>query len=343
MGLLAALLINRITKNGRIKLDAAIGIVTTAMFALGVVIISRVRAFTQSFEAALFGNILGITGEDLLVIGLVTTSTMTAMFFMYRPLLFFTFDNEAARVFGIRTGIVQLVFSLLLTLSIIASMNVVGVTMIALLSLAQTADGADERASARQPRLAGFMAAASTESQPQTHYALAAPTTCPYHFASTMPSFTYCVYRGVALDRDEQVCATDVVVIWSRFGSQTAVDFAAEGAPGPAREVYLGFVADPDLVLRAIADSWQGDHAAMQSYSMGRNEAPRPLAGEMTLRTVGLGSSRTADVLGVELREPQRFRPGDCAFASYSGTFIGVIGPLNRTEPASDASSKSRQ
>lgn len=131
MGLLAALLINRITRNGKIKSDAAIGIVTTAMFALGVIIISRVRTFTQSFEAALFGNILGITGEDLLVIGLVTASTMTAMFFMYRPLLFSTFDNEAARVFGIRTGIVQLIFSMLLTLSIIASMNVVGVTMIA--------------------------------------------------------------------------------------------------------------------------------------------------------------------------------------------------------------------
>ena len=43
MGLLAALLINRITKNGEIKLDAAIGIVTTAMFALGVAIISQVR------------------------------------------------------------------------------------------------------------------------------------------------------------------------------------------------------------------------------------------------------------------------------------------------------------
>lgn len=131
MGLLAALLINRITRNGKIKSDAAIGIVTTAMFALGVIIISRIRTFTQSFEAAPFGNILGITGEDLLVIGLVTASTMTAMFFMYRPLLFSTFDNEAARVFGIRTGIVQLIFSLLLTLSIIASMNVVGVTMIA--------------------------------------------------------------------------------------------------------------------------------------------------------------------------------------------------------------------
>jgi manganese/iron transport system permease protein/iron/zinc/copper transport system permease protein len=131
MGLLAALLINRITKNGRIKQDAAIGIVTTAIFALGVAIISQVRTFNQSFEAALFGNILGITDGDLLVIGLVSVSTVAAIFFMYRPLLFSTFDHEAAQVFGIRTGIVQLMFSFLLTLAIIASMNVVGVTMIA--------------------------------------------------------------------------------------------------------------------------------------------------------------------------------------------------------------------
>ncbi len=131
MGLFAMLLINRITRNGKIKSDAAIGIVTTAIFALGVIIISRVRTFTQSFEAALFGNILGITNEDLLIIGLVTAVTMLAMLLMYRSLLFSTFDNEAARVFGIRTDIVQLIFSLLLTLSVIASMNVVGVTMIA--------------------------------------------------------------------------------------------------------------------------------------------------------------------------------------------------------------------
>ena len=131
MGLVAALLINRITRSGRIKLDAAIGIVTTAMFALGVAIISQVRTSGLSFEAALFGNILGITEGDLAVIGIVTAANMIAVICLYRPLLFSTFDNEAARVFGIRTGLVHLVFSLLLTLSIIASMNVVGVTMIA--------------------------------------------------------------------------------------------------------------------------------------------------------------------------------------------------------------------
>jgi manganese/iron transport system permease protein/iron/zinc/copper transport system permease protein len=131
MGLVAALLINQMTKNKKIKSDAAIGIVTTAMFAMGVAIISQQRSLNRSLDSALFGNILGITDFDLILIGLVTASTMTMMFFMYRPLLFSTFDNEAAQIFGIKTEVVQLLFALLLTLSIIVSMNIVGVTMIA--------------------------------------------------------------------------------------------------------------------------------------------------------------------------------------------------------------------
>ena len=92
---------------------------------------ARSARYSQNFEAALFGNILGITNEDLLIIGLVTACSIISILFLYRPLLFSTFDNEAARIFGIRTEIVQFIFSFLLTLSIIASMNVVGVTMIA--------------------------------------------------------------------------------------------------------------------------------------------------------------------------------------------------------------------
>jgi len=131
MGLLAVLVINKITQNNKIKLDAAIGIVTTAMFALGVAIVSKLRNFKQNFEAALFGNILGITDDDLVVIGLVTATTLITLFFTYRALLFSTFDPEAARVLGIKTESVQFLFSLLLTFSVIASLNVIGVTLVA--------------------------------------------------------------------------------------------------------------------------------------------------------------------------------------------------------------------
>jgi len=130
-GFIAALLINRLSAGKKIKSDAAIGIVSTAFFALGVALISRVREFSQSFEAALFGNILGVTEFDLTIIFLIFILTSLSVFFLYKPLLFSTFDEEAAKVFGVRTQWIQTIFSLLLALSIIASMNIVGVTMIA--------------------------------------------------------------------------------------------------------------------------------------------------------------------------------------------------------------------
>lgn len=128
---LAALLIHRLAENKKIKSDAAIGIVTTAMFALGVAIISSLRQFTQSFEASLFGNILGVTDLDLWVIAAVLGLTVAGTFFGYKSLLFSTFDRETAKIFGLRTDGTQFLFSLVLALAVIAAMNIVGVTMIA--------------------------------------------------------------------------------------------------------------------------------------------------------------------------------------------------------------------
>lgn len=120
-----------IRRGKRIGPDAAIGIVTTASFAVGVALISRVRRFTRNFEAALFGNILGTTQEDLLVISGVTLLSILSIFFLYKQLLFTTFDREAAQVYGVPTQWVDTAFSLILAASIIASMQVIGVTMIA--------------------------------------------------------------------------------------------------------------------------------------------------------------------------------------------------------------------
>jgi hypothetical protein len=155
------------------------------------------------------------------------------------------------------------------------------------------------------------------------------PARCPYHFSSYMPSATFCVYRGVAFGRGGEVCATDVVVIWSSAGAQSQAGADAMEMASPLdRDVYLGFIADPELVLRAIANSRQGDRAEMVGYTVGSGAALQPLAGETTLRTVRLrAGGETADVLSVELRESRRFRPAGCAFASYSGTFTGVVGP----------------
>lgn len=130
-GFISALLIRRITKTKKIGADAAIGIITTASFALGVALISRVRRFTRNLEAALFGNILGVTAEDLYVIAGVLIISFITIFLLYKELLFTTFDKETAEVFGVDTGRVDTFFSLILAAAIIASMQVIGVTLIA--------------------------------------------------------------------------------------------------------------------------------------------------------------------------------------------------------------------
>lgn len=193
---------------------------------------------------------------------------------------------------------------------------------------------AEPPSSAQLPELGGVVAAAFTQPAPQTGPAHATPESCPYHFGSDMPAATFCVYRGVAFGGGGEVCATDVVVIWSSLASQAPVSGGpAEQASASNREVYLGFVADPELVVRAIVDPRQGDRAEMVGYTLGSEEAAQPLAGQMTLRAVRLGS---ADLLSMDLREPRRFHPGSCAFASYSGTFLGMIRPPSETTTSID-------
>lgn len=128
---IAALLINAAGRRRNIGADAAIGIVTTASFALGVALISKKRTFTRNFEAALFGNILGVSREDILIIGAVAIAVGLAIFLCYKQLLFTTFDEEIAAVSGVPTKWVETGFALALAATIVASMNIVGVTLIA--------------------------------------------------------------------------------------------------------------------------------------------------------------------------------------------------------------------
>ena len=130
-GFLAAVLINQTVRRTRISADAAIGVVTTASFAIGVALISRYRHFTRSFDAALFGNILGVTAQDVLVVAAVTLVVMLMIFFMYKQLLFTTFNAEVAQVYGVKTEWVDTLFSLALAAALIASMQILGVTLIA--------------------------------------------------------------------------------------------------------------------------------------------------------------------------------------------------------------------
>ena len=130
-GFVSALLINLTTRQRTIGADAAIGIVTTASFALGVALISRFKTFTRSFDAALFGNILGVSEGDVIAVTVVALAAAAAVFVGYKHLLFATFEPEVSRFYGVPSGWIDAGLSIILASVIVVSLQVLGVTMLA--------------------------------------------------------------------------------------------------------------------------------------------------------------------------------------------------------------------
>jgi manganese/iron transport system permease protein/iron/zinc/copper transport system permease protein len=130
-GIASALAINTVTKRSRLGGDAAIGVITTASFALGVALFARFGTSGPSFESALFGSILGISPEQILWLVLVSILAVAFVFLRYRALLFSTFDPEVADVSGIRVNRIEAQLMVILSLSILATLTVIGVTLVA--------------------------------------------------------------------------------------------------------------------------------------------------------------------------------------------------------------------
>ena len=85
----------------------------------------------SSFDAALFGSILGVHDDDVVAIVVVAVFVGAVVFFGYRPLLFTTFDPEVAEASGVRIARVDALLMLVLAVSILATMQVLGVTLVA--------------------------------------------------------------------------------------------------------------------------------------------------------------------------------------------------------------------
>ena len=130
-GLGSGLAVSRVTRRRVIAADAAIGVITTASFAFGIALLGLYSRVKQSIEATVFGSVLGVSLTDMWVIIAIAIATAAIIIWFYRPLLFTTFDPEVADVSGVNTARIDALLMLLLTFAILASMKVLGVTLIA--------------------------------------------------------------------------------------------------------------------------------------------------------------------------------------------------------------------
>ena len=130
-GLASALAVSSVTRRRPIGSDAAIGVITTASFAFGLAVLQLGGGADVDADAALFGNVLGVTRGDVLVVVGVSLFAVAVVVLRYRALLFVTFDPEVAEASGLRVARVDALLMVVLAASILASMNVLGVTLIA--------------------------------------------------------------------------------------------------------------------------------------------------------------------------------------------------------------------
>lgn len=131
-GLLTAAGITWIQHNVKTKNDAAIGIVFTAMFALGVIGISGVsrEGVHLDLKDFLFGNVLGVSNEDLYLTAAVTVYVLVSIKVFYRYLFATTFQEVVAQTMGISVKMIHYFLMLMLSFSVVASLGTVGVILV---------------------------------------------------------------------------------------------------------------------------------------------------------------------------------------------------------------------
>ena len=131
-GVASALMINGVTRRRMIGADAAIGVITTASFALGLALFALFGGVGRELRrGAVRQHPRRRRRPTCCVVAVVSRRRRRARLLRYRPLLFTTFDPEVADASGVRTARVDALLMVVLAASILATMQVLGVTLIA--------------------------------------------------------------------------------------------------------------------------------------------------------------------------------------------------------------------
>jgi iron/zinc/copper transport system permease protein len=127
--IIIALLLGFIIKNTNIGEDTSIGIVFSSFFALGFVLIS-VLDVSINLEDLLFGQILAVSTLDVFIIFGLSIVVLTTLFFFFKQILFYSFDPIGAQVRDLNVTFLNYLFLIILSLSIVGSLQTVGIVLV---------------------------------------------------------------------------------------------------------------------------------------------------------------------------------------------------------------------
>ena len=128
-GLFAALLIGFVANHSRLKNDTAIGIVFSAFFALGFILISMAESSTN-LHHILFGNVLAVSDQDLMTTAFILVIVLLFVVLLFKELQITSFDQHFAQVYGLNTQAIQYALMIVLTLVTVSALQTVGIILI---------------------------------------------------------------------------------------------------------------------------------------------------------------------------------------------------------------------
>ena len=130
-GVVSAVMIAWVRTRSPVKEDAAMGIIYSAFFSLGITLITIVQKNNKiDLLHFLFGNILGVTTRDVINTAVIAVVVIGAIALLYKELLFYTFDPEGAQASGLPINLLDFGLIILMSLTIVASLTTVGLALV---------------------------------------------------------------------------------------------------------------------------------------------------------------------------------------------------------------------
>ena len=137
----ASLVITLISRRANLRLDTAIGIIFAGGFALGIILISRVSGYTANLFSFLFGNVLGASWSEVVLIGGIAGAVLLVVLAFYKEFLFTFYDETVAAASGIPVRFMQYLLPLLLGVTTVAALKAVGIVLVLALLVTPAATG----------------------------------------------------------------------------------------------------------------------------------------------------------------------------------------------------------
>jgi manganese/iron transport system permease protein len=129
--IVVALSIGLFTRQGTIKEDTAIGILFAAALSLGVALISSIKTYAVDLSHILFGNVLGVSTQDLWLMGALGLLILLTVVLLFKPFLVISFDPVLAATMRLPANLLRLLMLILLALTVVVSLQTVGVGLAA--------------------------------------------------------------------------------------------------------------------------------------------------------------------------------------------------------------------